>query len=40
MSGRVVEFFLSALILLVIGACLWQLGRQLVQSRIDRPRKD
>jgi hypothetical protein len=40
MSEGVVEFFLSALILLVVGACLWHLGRQLVQSYIDRPRKN
>jgi len=35
-----VEFFFAAAILLVVGWCVWQLGRRLVQSRIDRPPKN
>jgi len=40
MSAGVIAFVLSVLILLVVGACLWQLGRQLVQSYIDRTPKN
>ena len=40
MSAGMIEFVLAALLLLVVGACLWQLGRQLVQSYIDRTSKN